>query len=99
MVQSNHVHCCVSQAKQLSGKGHRHRSSFVEKFGKDTFALHSSDFQILFFLFIYSYFISVFEMQPILCTDTCACFCLLDLPFHFVPPSGTIFLAVQLLGA
>lgn len=28
VAQSNHVHCCVSEAKQQSHKGHRHHSSY-----------------------------------------------------------------------
>ncbi len=83
VVQSNHAHCCVSEAKQLSRKGHRHHSSFSRKVLKVHIYLHCFEWSFS----PYCNFWNTDDQQ------------LLISPFTFCFLSGAIFLAIQLLGA
>lgn len=87
VLPGNHGHCCVSEAKQLPLKGHRHHFSSCWKVLKEH--VHLRIFNSPFF-------------PPSDCRLPNGTYWLIDLScqlFHFVFLPGTVFLAIQLLGA
>lgn len=86
VLPGNHGHCCVSEAKQLPLKGHRHHFSLLlESFERTRSPAH---FQLTIF-------------SPSDCRLHNGTYWLIDISYHlfrFVFLPGAVLLAVQLLG-